>query len=91
MQMKDRLQGMTCYPKEKIGSLSELSRSDSRIRTPSDKSPSDVRHDVVQGRRLVIGIDRVLDQRYPKSISHYPRGNGILYPRIQLFIKVLES
>ena len=79
VQMRDRPQGMSCYPKEKIGSLSELSRSDPRIRTPSDKSPGDVRHDIVQRRRLIIGIDRVLDQRYPKSISHYPRSNGILY------------
>ena len=79
LQMKDRPQGMTRYPEEKIGSLSELCRSDPRIRTPLDRSPSDVRHDVIQGRRLIIGIDGVLDQRYPKSISHYPRSNGILY------------
>ena len=79
VQMRDRPQGMTRYPKEKIGSLSELSRSDSRIKTPPDRSPNDVRHDVVQGRRLIIGIDRVRDQQYPKSISHYPRSNGILY------------
>ena len=79
VQMRDRSQRMTHYPKEKIGSLSELSRSDQRIKTPLDRSPSDVRHDVVQGRRLIIGIDRVLHQRYPKSISHYPWSNGILY------------
>ena len=42
VQMRDRTQGMTCYPKEKIGSLSELSRSDSRIKTPPDRSTSDV-------------------------------------------------
>ena len=70
---------MTRYPKEKIGSLSELSRSDLRIRTPPNTNPSDVRHDVVQRRRLIIGIDKVLDQWYPKSISHYPRSNGTLY------------
>ena len=44
VHMRNRPQGMTHYPKEKIGSLSELSRSDLRIRTPSDRSPSDVRH-----------------------------------------------
>ena len=70
---------MTRYPKKKIGSLSELSKSDLRIRTPPNRSPSDVRHDVVQGRRLIIGIYRMLDQRYPKSISHYTRSNGELY------------
>ena len=77
--MRDRPQGMTRYLKEKIGSLSELSKSDPRIRTPLDRSPNDVRHDVVQGRRLIIGIDKVLDQWYPKSISHNLRINGILY------------
>ena len=61
---------MTSYPKEKISSLTEFSKSDSRIRTLSDRSPGDVRHDVVQGRRLIIGIDKVLDQRYPKSINN---------------------
>ena len=91
MQMRDRPQGMTRYLKEKIGSLSELSKSDPRIRTPLDRSPSDVRHDVVQERRLIIGIDRVLDQRYPKSISHYPRSNGILYTSYPTLTKVLES
>ena len=77
--MRDRPQVKTRYPKEEIGSLSELSRSDPKIRTPPERSPGDVRHDVLQGRRLIIGIDRVQDQRYPKSISHYPRSNGILY------------
>ena len=52
--MKDRPQGMTCYPKEKIGSLSELSRSDLRIRTPQDISPSDVRHRGRQGARPTV-------------------------------------
>ena len=47
VQMRDRLQEMTRYPKEKIGSLSKLSKSDPRIRTLSDRSTSDVRHGVV--------------------------------------------
>ena len=47
VQVRDRPQGMTCYSKEKIGSLNELSRSDLRIRTLSDRSTSDVRLDVV--------------------------------------------
>ena len=47
VQMRDRPQGMTRYLKEKIGSLSKLSRSDLRIRTPPDRSTSDVKYDVV--------------------------------------------
>ena len=42
VQIRDRPQGMTRYPKEKIGSLSELSRSDPRIRTPPDRSTNDL-------------------------------------------------
>ena len=79
VQMRDRPQGMTRYLKEKIGSLSELSKSDPRIRTPLDRSPSDVRHDVVQGRRLIIRVNRMLDHKYPRSIGHYTRSNGELY------------
>ena len=47
MQMRDRPQRMICNPKEKIVNLSELSSSDLRIRTPLDRRPSDVRHDVI--------------------------------------------
>ena len=42
VQMRDKSQEMTRYPKEKIGSLSELRRSDLRIRTPPDRSTTDV-------------------------------------------------
>ena len=42
VHMRDRPQGMTRYPKKKIGSLSELSRSDPRIRTLPDRRTSDV-------------------------------------------------
>ena len=51
---------MTSNPKEKIVNLSELSSSDPRIRTPLDRIPSNIRHDVVKGRRLIIKVDRML-------------------------------
>ncbi len=37
VEMRNRPQGMTRYPKEKIGSLSKLSGRDPRIRTPLDR------------------------------------------------------
>ena len=40
--MRDRPQRMTGYPKGKIGSLSKLNERDPRIRTPLDRTPSDV-------------------------------------------------
>ena len=70
---------MTSNPKEKIVNLSELSSRDPRIRTPLDKRPNDIRHDVVQGRRLIIRVDRMLDHWHPKSINHYRRGNSVPY------------
>ena len=42
VEMRNRPQRMTCYPKEKIGSLSKLNSRDPRIRTPLDRRPSDV-------------------------------------------------
>ena len=71
VQMRDRPKRMTNNPKERIMNLSELSNGDPRIRTPLDRRPSDIRHDVVQGRRLIIRVDRMLDHWHPKGISHY--------------------
>ena len=79
VQIRDRPQRMTNNPKEKIVNLSELSSSDPRIRTPLDRRLNDVRHDVVQGRRLITRADKMLDHRYPKSISHYGRSNDVLF------------
>ena len=42
VEMRNRPQRMTRYPKEKIGSLRKLSRHDPRIRTPLDRRTSDV-------------------------------------------------
>ena len=77
--MRDRPKRMTSNPKEKIMNFSKFSSGDPRIRTPLDRRPIDIRHDVVQGRRLIIRVDRMLDHWHPKSISHYRRGNGVPY------------
>ena len=79
VQMRDKPKRMTSNPKEKIVNLSKLSNSDPRIKSPLDRKSSDIRHDVVQGRRLIIRVDGMLDHWYPKSISHYRRGNGVPY------------
>ena len=42
VEMRNRPQGMTRYPKKKIGSLKKLRRRDPKIRTPLDRRPSDV-------------------------------------------------
>ena len=61
VQMRDRSKRMTSNPKEEIMNFSELSNGDPRIRTPLDRRPSDIRHGVIQGRRLIIRVDRMLD------------------------------
>ena len=79
VQMRDKPKRMTSNPKEEIMNFSELSNGDLRIRTPLDRRPSDIRHDVAQGRRLILRVDRMLDHWHPKGINHYRRGNGVPY------------
>ena len=79
VQMRDKPKRMTSNPKEEIMNFSELSNGDPRIRTPLDRRPSDIRHDVAQGRRLILRVDRMLDHWHPKGINHYRRGNGVPY------------
>ena len=79
VQMSDRPKRMTSNPKEKIMNRSKLKSGDPRIRTPLDRRPSDIRHDVIQGRRLIIWVGRIMDHWYPKGINHYRRGNGVPY------------
>ena len=91
--MRDRPQRMTCYPKEKIGSLNKLSGCDPRIRTPLERRPSDAWHNVIKRWRLLIRIDKLPNDRNPKSISHYPRGNSELntsYPTPNKSVGIID-
>ena len=47
VQMRDRPNRMARNLKEKIVNLNLLMRGDSRVKTPLDRRPNDVRHDVV--------------------------------------------
>ena len=78
VQMRDRPDGMARNPKEKIVNLGQLVRGDLRIRTPLDRSTSNKWHNVIKGRRLIVWINRMLDQWHSKSSSHYWRSNGVL-------------
>ena len=79
MQIRDGPNQMARNPEKKITNLSLLMRSDSRISTLLDRRPSKIWHDVINGRRLIIGIDRLTNQWYPKSRGHYRRSNGVLF------------
>ena len=44
-------------------------------------------------RRLIIGIDRIGNDQNPKSLSHYPRGNGELntsYPTLNKGVGIID-
>ena len=64
---------------KKIMNLGQLVRSDSRISTPLDRRSSKIWNDVIEGRGLIIGIDKLMNQRYPKSRGHYRRSNDVLF------------
>ena len=71
--------GMTRNPKKQKIELSKLMSSDMRIRTPSNGSTNDMRHNLIKGRDLGVRIDWLLYQRYTKSSGHYRRSNDILF------------
>ena len=77
--MRDGPNRMARNPEKEIMNLSQLMRGDLRIRTPLDRSPSKISHDVIKRRRLIVRIDRMLDQRHLKSRGHYRRSNSVLF------------
>ena len=79
VQMRDRPDWMARNPNEKIMNLGLLVRGDPRIRIPLERSTSNNWHNVIKGRRLIVRINRMLDQWHPKSSSHYRRSNGVLF------------
>ena len=79
VEMRNGPQGMTCNLKKQICGLSKHRRRDPRIRMPLDRWSSDVWHYLINGRWLIIGIYRISDNRNPKSLNHYPSGNGELF------------
>ena len=70
---------MTSNPEKHIIELSKLMSSDMRIRTPSNGSTNDMRHNLIKGRDLGVRIDWLLYQRYTKSSGHYRRSDDILF------------
>ena len=85
VQMRDGPNRMVRNPKEKIVNLGQLIRRDPRIRNPLDRSTSNIWHNVIKGRRLIVRINRMLDQRHPKS-------NDILftlYPTLHLSVGII--
>ena len=69
-------------PKRMTSNLIELNKfmsSDTRIRTPSNGSSGNERHNVIKGRYLGVRVDRLLYQRYTKSRGHYLGSNDTLF------------
>ena len=79
VQMRDGLDRIARNPEEQVMNLGQLMRSDPRINTPLNGSTSQIWHNVIKWRRLIIRIDRMLDFRHLKSRGHYIRSNDILF------------
>ena len=79
VQVRDVLDRMARNPGKQIMNLDQLMKSDPRIGTPLNGSTSQIWHNVIEWRRLIIRIDRMLYLRHPKSRGHYRTGNGILF------------
>ena len=79
VQVRDRLKRMTSNSEKQIVELCKLMSSNTRIKTPSNGSTGNVRHDLIKKKVLIIRIDRLLYQRYTKSKDYYLRRNDILF------------
>ena len=79
VQMRDGPDGMEKNSKKQIMNLGQLMRSDLKINTPLNGSTSQIWHNVIEWRRLINRIDKMLYLRHPKSKGHYCRSNGILF------------
>ena len=79
VQVRDVLDRMARNPGKQIMNLDQLMKSDPRIGTPLTGSTSQIWHNVIEWRRLIIRIDRMLYLRHPKSRGHYRTSNGILF------------
>ena len=92
VQMRDGPNRMARNSEKEIMNLSQLVRANPKIRTPLDRRSSKIWHDVIQGRRLIVRINRILDHRHPKSRGHYWRSNGVLftpYPTLHLSVGII--
>ena len=88
VQVKDGLDRMARNLEKQIMNLDQLIRSDSRISTPLDGSTSQKWHNVIEWRRLIIRIYRMMYLRHPKSRGHYRRSNDILFTLYPTLLKL---
>jgi len=79
VQARDGPDRMARNPEKEIINLGQLVRGDPRNRTPLDRRPSKIWHNVIKWRGLIIRINRLTYQRYPKSRGYYWRSNGALF------------
>ena len=79
VQVRDGPNRMARNSEKQIINLGQHMRSDPRISTPLNGSTSQIWHNVIEWRRLIIRIYRMLYLRHPKSRGHYRRSNGRLF------------
>ena len=79
VQVRDGLDGMRRNSEKQIMNLGQFIRGNSRISTPLNGSTSEIWHNVIKWRALIIKVHKMLYLRHPKSRVHYRRSNDILF------------
>ena len=77
VQVRDGPNRMARNPEKEIMNLGQLMRSDPRIKTPLDRRPNKIWHNVIEWRRLIIWVDKMLYLRCPKSRGGYPMSSSL--------------
>ena len=79
VQVRDGPDRMARNPEKEIMDLDQLMKGDPSIKTPLNRRPSKIWHNVIKWRGLIIMIDTLTYRRYPKSRGHYWRSDGVLF------------
>ena len=79
VQVRDGPNGMIRNSEKQVINLDQLMRGNPRISTPLNGSTSEIWHNVINRRGIIIRVHRLLHLRHPKSRGHYWRSNDILF------------
>ena len=78
VQVRDGPDRMTRNLEKKIMNLGKLMGGNQRISNPLNGSTSEISHNFIKRRGLIIKVYWLSYQRYPKGRGHYWRSNDIL-------------
>ena len=79
MHMRDWKEIVTCYPKQHVVVLFQLTRFKSWFSSPSNRSSIKKCHNIINMKRLSAWICRSTDKRHTKSFRYYLLSNLKLF------------